>query len=112
WVHADLRGEKRDEGPMVTAPLPSPPAGDAPATFAVWGDARGGADVLANVCEGIAREKPAWAVGCGDLVGMARVYQFEILKQRLAATGVPSFFVPGNHDLDPFDPLRPYERAL
>lgn len=112
WVHADLRGERRDEGPMVTAALPSPPAGDAPATFAVWGDARGGADVLERVCEGIAAARPAFSVGCGDLVGMARVYQFEILKKRLATTGVPAFFVPGNHDLDPFDTLRPYERAL
>ena len=112
WIHADLRGERRDEGPMVVAPLPSPPAGDAPATFAVWGDARGGADVLEKVCAEIAKAKPAFSVGCGDLVGMARVYQFEILRKRLATTGVPAFFVPGNHDLDPFDTLRPYERAL
>jgi hypothetical protein len=78
----------------------------------VWGDARGGADVLEKVVAEIARAKPAFSVGCGDLVGMARVYQFEILKKRLAATGAPAFFVPGNHDLDPFDTLRPYERAL
>jgi hypothetical protein len=112
WIHADLRGERRDEAAFVVAPLPSPPAGDAPATFAVWGDARGGADVLAAVVEGIARDRPAFSVGCGDLVGMARVHQFEILKARLSRTGAPAFFVPGNHDLDPFDTLKPYERVL
>jgi hypothetical protein len=83
-----------------------------PWRFAVWADCRGGPGAFEEVREGIRDAHVAFSVGVGDLVGMARVYQFEILSMQMGATGAPAFFVPGNHDLDPFDTLRPYARVL
>jgi hypothetical protein len=83
-----------------------------PWTFAVWADARGGADVFAKVRDVIAQRRPAFSVGVGDLVGMARRYQFEVLRDQMAGTSSPAFFVPGNHDVDPFGTLHPYRRVL
>jgi len=83
-----------------------------PLRLLVWGDCRGGATVFERLCDAIRDRKPDFTVGLGDFVGMARTYQFEILRDKLAATGVPAHLVPGNHDLDPFGTLRPYARVL
>ena len=83
-----------------------------PLRLLVWGDCRGGVDVFDRLCAAIRTRKPDFSVGLGDFVGMARTYQFELLRDRLEATGVPVYLVPGNHDLDPFGTLRPYARVL
>lgn len=83
-----------------------------PQRILVWGDCRGGITVFDRLLDAIRERKPDFTIGLGDMVGMARTYQFEILRDRLAATGVAAFLVPGNHDLDPFETLRPYARVL
>ena len=83
-----------------------------PWRFAVYADCRGGATAFARVREEAARRRVAFAMGIGDLVGMARGYQFEVLRDQWADAGVPAFFVPGNHDVDPFGSTVPYERVL
>lgn|GEM_PF-2071473 len=93
-------------------PSPTDLATKRPLRLLVWGDCRGGVTVLDRLCDAIRARKPDFTVGLGDFVGMARTYQFEILRDKLAATGVPAHLVPGNHDLDPFGTLRPYARVL
>lgn len=117
-LHERLRGERPFPGTLapvglreVPNPPPPPPPGR-PLVFVAWGDARGGASVFERVCDAIRTERPAFSIGLGDLIGMARPYQFEILRDELAATGVPAFVVPGNHDLDPYGSLGPYESVF
>lgn len=83
-----------------------------PWRFAVYADCRGGATAFARVREEAARRHVAFAMGIGDLVGMARGYQFEVLRDQWADVGVPAFFVPGNHDVDPFGSTVPFQRVL
>jgi hypothetical protein len=90
----------------------SPLAPDAPVRFVVWGDCRGGAAIFSRVLDAVRRESPEFAIALGDVVGMAREYQFEILDGHLRDTGIPHFLVPGNHDRDPFGTLRPYARVF
>ncbi len=120
-LHHALRGEHRAAGP-APRPLPPPDAGrlppadvrprGAPTRLLVWGDCRGGMTVLARLLCEVERRRPDMTIGLGDLVGMARTYQFQILADKLAATGVPAFTVPGNHDLDPFGTLGPYTKVF
>ena len=102
--------------PLRFENAPRPVAGAAARSaalrFAVWGDCRGGASVFERLVERVRERAPAFSVGIGDLVGMARAYQFEIVRDRLARTGAPAYVVPGNHDLDPFGTLRPYARVF
>lgn len=83
-----------------------------PWRFAVYADCRGGATAFARVRDEAARRGVAFAMGIGDLVGMARGYQFEVLRDQWADVGVPAFFVPGNHDVDPFGSTVPFQRVL
>jgi hypothetical protein len=114
-LHEDLRGERPDPGPdPETAAQATPPldARSGALEVAVWGDCRGGASVQERLFAQIRSRRPALSIGLGDLVGMARTYQFEILRRKLLATGVPFLVLPGNHDLDPFGTLRPYGRVF
>ena len=115
--HAVVQTTGVAEGRAVALENPptAPRAADAtpgPLRFAVWGDCRGGASVFERMIDAVRARKLAWSVGLGDLVGMARVYQFEIVRDRLARTEAQAFLVPGNHDLDPFGTLRPYARVF
>lgn len=98
------------ENGVARDPKAPPRAG--PWRFAVFADGRGGAAAFARVREAVAQRDVAFAVGIGDLVGMARRYQFELLRDQWAETGTPAFFVPGNHDRDPFGSTWPFERVL
>ncbi|MCC7140174.1 MAG: metallophosphoesterase [Planctomycetes bacterium] len=89
----------------------APPA-DGRWRFAAFGDCRGGAGAFARLRRRVAASGAAFTVGLGDLVGMARTYQFEILRDQLAETGKPAFVLPGNHDLDPFGTDRPFARVF
>lgn len=115
-VHERLRGERpfaRPEHPdEIRRPAIRPPAAERPIRFVAWGDARGGASVFEHLREAIATRRPDFSIGLGDLIGMARRYQFEILRDQLDETGVPGFTVPGNHDLDPFGSPGPYESVF
>jgi hypothetical protein len=115
-LHERLRGERRYEGPAAfpqrTDLEPPKPAPGRPLRFVAWGDARGGASIFERVRDAIRDRRPDFSIGLGDLIGMARVYQFEILREQLAATGVPGYVIPGNHDLDPFGSLGPYEQVM
>ena len=115
-LHERLRGERHYEGPdtfpdRTDLDIPKPPPGR-PLRFIAWGDARGGASIFERVREAIHARRPDFSIGLGDLIGMARVYQFEILREQLAATGVPGFVIPGNHDIDPFGSLGPYAHVM
>ena len=120
WIHQDLRGEREDDGPYpvrvgerIPPPGPSEPASDAaPIRMAVWSDCRNSIQVQNRLVAALRERKPDLTVGLGDLVGMARTYQFQLLADRLAEAGTPVFFVPGNHDLDPFGTLKPYARVF
>jgi len=89
-----------------------PPGESGPVRILVWGDCRSGVTVFERLCDAIRERRPDFTIGLGDLVGMARTYQFAIVERKLGATGVPAFVVPGNHDLDPFGTLRPYCRVF
>lgn len=125
WIHEDLRGERPDPGPepaRTSAGLPPEGAGtrgaDAaaepgrPLRLVVWSDARNSTEVQDRLVAEVARRRPDATVGLGDLVGMSRTYQFQLLAERLAAAGAPLLVVPGNHDLDPFGTLKPYARVF
>jgi len=96
----------------ITNRAAAPAPGSGPLRILVWGDCRSGVTVFEMLCDAIRERRPDFTVGLGDLVGMARTYQFAIVDGKLAATGVPAFVVPGNHDLDPFGTLRPYCRVF
>ena len=115
-THESLRGERpfvgRPAGSAAIGGAVVPGAGDGSLRFVAWGDARGGASVFERARAVIRERRPDFSIGLGDLVGMARLYQFEILKDQLAGTGVPFRVIPGNHDIDPFGSLAPYEAAF
>lgn len=117
-LHAHLRGERRDEGPPPRPALHRAPTSRdgaplaRPFSFAVFGDTRGGVAVAQRVREAAALRRVDFSVGLGDLVGMARRHSFEIQRALWAATGRPTYFLPGNHDLDPFGETGHFERAL
>ncbi len=106
-ANASVTIENRGDGTV-----PPAPSATRPLRVLVWGDCRGGVEVFERLCDAIRTRRPDFSVGLGDLVGMARTYQFEILRDKLAATGVPVYLVAGNHDLDPYGTLRPYARVL
>ncbi len=115
-LHTRLRGERRYTGPdahgeRTDLAIPKVEAGR-PIRFIAWGDSRGGASVFERVREAVRDRRPDFSIGLGDLVGMARVYQFEILRDQLTETGVPGFVIPGNHDIDPFGSLGPYAEVM
>jgi hypothetical protein len=111
-----LRGERRGVRRERVSPDRREvrgPRGEA-VRFAVWSDCRGGFSVLERVVHSIADRRPHFHVGLGDLVGMARDYQFEILRDRLRA-GVPeaaALLTAGNHDRHPFDALGPFAKVF
>jgi hypothetical protein len=78
----------------------------------VWGDCRGGVKVQNLLMDAIRSREPDITIGLGDFVGMARTYQFQILKDRLVKATASFSMVPGNHDLDPFGTLKPYARVF
>ena len=80
--------------------------------FAVWSDCRGDVLVFERLLESIRGRSPAFHVGLGDLVGMARPYQFEILRERLDGVGTPYLVLPGNHDRDPDGTLSAFRSVF
>jgi hypothetical protein len=68
--------------------------------------------VFERLLDAVRARRPHATVGLGDFVGMARVHAFEVLRDKVAGTGVPAWFVPGNHDLDPYGTLGPYGEVL
>jgi hypothetical protein len=126
-LHETLRGERPYAGPGLerarpaTATPTAPTIGRLPAfasatgtpvRLVVWGDCRGGVTVFERLLDAIRERRPDATIGLGDFVGMARVHAFEILRDKIASTGVPAWLVPGNHDLDPDETLGPYGEVL
>lgn len=126
-LHGHLRGERPYEGRGLAAALPSdglavrptvgaapafPAAGGEPLRLIAWGDCRGGVTVFERLLDAVRARRPHAVVGLGDFVGMARVHAFEVLRDKIQGTGVPTWLVPGNHDLDPWDALGPYGEVL
>jgi Icc protein len=99
----------------LDAALAAPPKGAAvqPFTFVQLSDSHIGfnkppnADAKATFAEAIAKVKalsvkPDFIIHTGDVSQLSRDDQFDDAEQMLKATGLPVFFIPGEHDmLDP-----------
>ena len=70
-------------------------------TFVVVGDPKGGTATFEAMLDIANQDKPAFAVIVGDFVGHSRLISHNLFALEMAETedGLPTFLVPGNHDI-------------